>query len=167
MVAPDANAGEGEEVCLYIAPIAKLIEIGNFRLPSVGGGPVGKAQKYRNTLWIPSFLGMKKSNFSASKHMLIQRFAIVSIIDLGISLTPVTPRGSINGMEDYPRTLLELERRFSSEEACREYLAALRWPEGFYCPACGSAKAWRRKNRASFTCAGCGKETRVTSGTIF
>jgi hypothetical protein len=31
--------------------------------------------------------------------------------------------------EDYPKTLLELERRFSTEEACIEYLAALRWPE--------------------------------------
>ena len=30
--------------------------------------------------------------------------------------------------EDYPRTLLELERRFSTEDACAEYLAALRWP---------------------------------------
>ena len=30
--------------------------------------------------------------------------------------------------EDFPRTLLELERRFSSEEACAEYLATLRWP---------------------------------------
>ena len=31
--------------------------------------------------------------------------------------------------EDYPRTLLELEQRFSTEEACAEYLAALRWPD--------------------------------------
>lgn len=29
---------------------------------------------------------------------------------------------------------MELEQRFSSEEACREYLAALRWPE-FACGA--------------------------------
>jgi hypothetical protein len=36
-------------------------------------------------------------------------------------------------MEDYPQDVLELEERFSSEEACREYLFALRWPEGFRC----------------------------------
>ena len=36
--------------------------------------------------------------------------------------------------EDYPRTLLELEKRFSSEEACAGYLAALRWPAGWICP---------------------------------
>jgi hypothetical protein len=34
-------------------------------------------------------------------------------------------------VEDYPRTLVELEVRFSSEQACREYLVRLRWPEGF------------------------------------
>ena len=28
--------------------------------------------------------------------------------------------------EDYPRTLLELERHFSTEQACREYLFDLR-----------------------------------------
>ena len=39
--------------------------------------------------------------------------------------------------EDYPRNLVELEARFSTEEACREYLLKLRWPEGFVCPRCG------------------------------
>ena len=33
--------------------------------------------------------------------------------------------------EDYPRTLMELEERFSTEEACVDYLAEMRWPEGF------------------------------------
>ena len=32
-------------------------------------------------------------------------------------------------MEHYPRTLLEFEERFATEEACREYLPRLRWPE--------------------------------------
>ncbi|MFH1739725.1 MAG: IS1595 family transposase, partial [bacterium] len=31
-------------------------------------------------------------------------------------------------MEDYPRTVLEFEERFATEEACRAYLAQLRWP---------------------------------------
>ncbi len=38
-------------------------------------------------------------------------------------------------MEDYPATLREFESRFSTEEACCEYLAQLRWPDGFKCPA--------------------------------
>ena len=38
-------------------------------------------------------------------------------------------------MEDYPRTLEEFEGRFGTEQACREYLMQLRWPQGFRCPA--------------------------------
>jgi hypothetical protein len=44
--------------------------------------------------------------------------------------------------EDYPRTLLELEQRFSTEQACREYLFDLRWPDGFLCPRCEADKSW-------------------------
>ena len=43
-------------------------------------------------------------------------------------------------MEDFPRDLLEFEARFSTEEACREYLFRLRWPDGFCCPRCSGRK---------------------------
>jgi transposase-like protein len=69
-------------------------------------------------------------------------------------------------VEDYPQTLLELEKRFSSEEACREYLIALRWPDGFACPRCGDRKAWRM-GRGLWLCAGCRRQTSVTAGTVF
>jgi len=36
--------------------------------------------------------------------------------------------------EDYPRTLLELEQRFSDDEACAGYLASVRWPAGWVIP---------------------------------
>ncbi len=68
--------------------------------------------------------------------------------------------------EDYPRTLLELERRFSREEACAEYLAALRWPGGWVCPRCAGAEAWRVR-RDRWRCAQCRYEMSVTAGTIF
>ncbi|MGH9406841.1 MAG: transposase [Terriglobia bacterium] len=45
-------------------------------------------------------------------------------------------------VEDYPRILIELEQRFSNEEACAEYLATLRWPTGWVCPRCQGAEAW-------------------------
>ncbi|PIX42285.1 MAG: IS1595 family transposase ISUnb3, partial [Armatimonadetes bacterium CG_4_8_14_3_um_filter_66_20] len=32
-------------------------------------------------------------------------------------------------MEDYPKTLLDFEARFSTDAACRECLSRLRWPE--------------------------------------
>lgn len=69
-------------------------------------------------------------------------------------------------MEDYPRTLLDLEARFSTEEECRAYLMKLRWPEGFVCPQCGGSKVWKTK-RGLLTCADCGHQASVTAGTVF
>lgn len=69
-------------------------------------------------------------------------------------------------MEDYPRTLLEFEERFSSEQACRAYLAGLRWPAGFRCPRCGGDQAWARRN-GLYECGNCALQTSVTAGTIF
>ena len=68
-------------------------------------------------------------------------------------------------IEDYPRTLMELEGRFSDEAACRGYLFALRWPQGFVCPACGGRG--RAIRRDLWRCEGCGRETSVMASTIF
>ena len=68
-------------------------------------------------------------------------------------------------VEEYPRNLMELEANFATEEACRAYLAQLRWPAGFRCPRCGSEKAW--PVRGLWECGGCGCQTSVTAGTIF
>ena len=68
--------------------------------------------------------------------------------------------------EAYPRTLMELERQLSSEAACAEYLARLRWPEGFRCPGCGSSRAWRTA-RGLWVCRDCERQTSVTAGTVF
>ncbi len=69
-------------------------------------------------------------------------------------------------VEDYPRTLMELERRFNDDAACRAYLFALRWPEGFVCPACGCRKGLAIR-RDLWRCQRCRHETSVTAGTIF
>ena len=69
-------------------------------------------------------------------------------------------------IEDYPRTQAELERRFSNEQACREYLIALRWPDGFICRRCGMGKAWPLAS-GRWQCAGCGHQISVTAGTVF
>ena len=69
-------------------------------------------------------------------------------------------------MEDYPRALMEFERRFATEQACREYLFALRWPEGFVCPRCGGRQAWAAR-RGVWLCAQCRYEASPTAGTIF
>jgi hypothetical protein len=69
-------------------------------------------------------------------------------------------------MEDYPRTLMELEKRFSTDQACREYLFALRWPDGFVCPRCGGQAAWAM-TRGLWLCGQCRHQASVTAGTIF
>ncbi len=69
-------------------------------------------------------------------------------------------------MEDYPRTLMELERRFASEEACRAYLARLRWPEGVRCLRCQGTRVWST-GRGLYHCAHCGFQTSVLAGTLF
>lgn len=69
-------------------------------------------------------------------------------------------------MEDYPRTIADLEARFSTEEACRNYLFNLRWPDGFQCPRCGHKKAWPVRNML-YQCGGCGYQASVIAGTIF
>lgn len=69
-------------------------------------------------------------------------------------------------MEDYPRTLLELERRFSSDDACREYLFRLRWPNGFVCPRCQGRNSWSM-SRGLWLCAACRSQVSVTAGTVF
>jgi len=68
--------------------------------------------------------------------------------------------------EDYPRTLIELERRFGDEASCRAYLWSLRWPAGFVCPVCGGGEALAL-GRHLWRCEDCGRETSVTAGTIF
>ena len=68
--------------------------------------------------------------------------------------------------EDYPRNLLELESRFATDEACREYLVQMRWPEGFVCSRCGSRTAWLTR-RQRLVCGACRYQASVTAGTIF
>ena len=69
-------------------------------------------------------------------------------------------------VEDYPSTLLDLEERFATDEQCRAYLAALRWPEGFVCPSCGGRKSWPAQ-RGRLICTACRHQATVSAGTIF
>jgi transposase-like protein len=68
--------------------------------------------------------------------------------------------------DEYPRTVMELESWFATEEACRDYLFALRWPQGFVCPRCGARQAWVM-SRCLWLCQECRAQVSVTAGTIF
>jgi transposase-like protein len=69
-------------------------------------------------------------------------------------------------MDDYPRSVEEFERRFATEENCRDYLVSLRWPDGFRCPACKGTKAVLVR-ATLFQCSNCRRQTSATAGTIF
>lgn len=70
-------------------------------------------------------------------------------------------------MADYPQNSLEFRDWFSTEQACRDYLFGLRWPDGFRCPRCQKQKVWRYMSRPLYRCAGCDYQFSLTAGTLF
>jgi len=72
------------------------------------------------------------------------------------------PRAGI----DYPGSYAELLSWFPDEAACLDYLDWLRWPDGFRCPTCATARGWRLPD-GRWSCAGCARRISPTAGTIF
>jgi len=68
---------------------------------------------------------------------------------------------------DYPKTWVQFQDWFASEDACASYLEKLRWPGGFCCPACGVSDAPVRASRRRLVCRSCTHQCSVTAGTIF
>src|SRR3954451_24959692 len=67
---------------------------------------------------------------------------------------------------DFPRTLAEFQGRFASEEDCRRYMVACRWPGGFSYPRCGEPDAYGLAGRELLQCRACRHQTSVTAGTV-
>lgn len=68
-------------------------------------------------------------------------------------------------IDQIPKTQKEFDDKFLSEQACRDFLFQVRWPEGFKCKACKSQKAWIN-SRNLIVCANCGYQSSLTSGTV-
>jgi transposase-like protein len=62
--------------------------------------------------------------------------------------------------------MLEFRDWFHSEEACRDYLIRLRWPNGMTCSWCGGRQFWGMK-RGVFCCQDCQRQSWITAGTMF
>lgn len=62
--------------------------------------------------------------------------------------------------------LCALIEQFGSEDKCREYLTALRWPDKVTCPRCKKAKTSFIASRAQFDCDACRYQFSVTAGTV-
>jgi transposase-like protein len=67
--------------------------------------------------------------------------------------------------EDFPKNEAEFDKRFSSEQACFEYLFKLRWPEGFICKTCGHEQYWHSR-RGLYICKKCEHQHSLIAGTI-
>lgn len=63
--------------------------------------------------------------------------------------------------------LITLTDKFGSDEKCRAYLEALRFPKGVFCLRCESKKISRIYKRKQFVCDACNYQFSVTVGTIF
>ncbi|MCP4781240.1 MAG: transposase, partial [Hyphomicrobium sp.] len=53
----------------------------------------------------------------------------------------------------FPKTLIELEERFGTEEACRAYLAVCRWNGRPRCHGCDSDDVWSERGDTLYECA--------------
>lgn len=67
---------------------------------------------------------------------------------------------------DYPQTLAQFDARFSTEEACVDFLRSVRWPQtGFLCPSCSSSSPPWPTSRGLLKCRECGRQASITAGT--
>ena len=68
---------------------------------------------------------------------------------------------------EQPKTLQQAIRHFSDEQVCIDTVAALRWPNGPVCPACGHKEHYYLKSQLRWKCKECYKQFTVKLGTIF
>lgn len=64
------------------------------------------------------------------------------------------------------QNLLEFAERFKTDENCKEYLANIKWKEGFICVKCGHTGSQVRKD-FSRTCNKCSHTETATANTLF
>ena len=68
-------------------------------------------------------------------------------------------------IEDFPRSEIEFDQRFSNPDACYEYLFQQKWPDGFECKKCGHKQYWL-SSRNLYICTQCEHQHSLTAGTI-
>jgi len=70
-------------------------------------------------------------------------------------------------MMEKPTNLLEAMRYFADLDVATDYVAGLRWPDGFICPHCGGREYSYVSTRRLWKCKSCKKQSSVKVGTIF
>jgi transposase-like protein len=77
-------------------------------------------------------------------------------------MSRASPRAGV----DYPGSYADVLSWFPDDVACLDYLDWLRWPDGFFCPRCGTRRGWRLAD-GRWSCGGCARRVSPTAGTIF
>lgn len=63
--------------------------------------------------------------------------------------------------------IMQLMERYNTDDACRDILEKLRWPDGTICPRCESKAIRNSLSRHQYDCGSCGYQFSVMAGTIF
>lgn len=67
--------------------------------------------------------------------------------------------------EDFPKSGIEFDQRFNNIDACYDYLAQNRWPNGFIYDKCGHDDYWI-SSKYIYICTKCEHQYSLTAGTI-
>ncbi len=74
---------------------------------------------------------------------------------------------NVTGKEVTFKNLLDVQKRFPTEQSCIDYLVATRWNGDMVCVHCGSLRKFYRMASGKFKCADCRKQFSIRVGTIF
>lgn len=64
-------------------------------------------------------------------------------------------------------SLVEMLKRFPTEQSCIDYLTKVRWHNNTFCPYCGSTKVYHFKDQRTHKCGDCKQKFSIKIGTIF
>ena len=64
-------------------------------------------------------------------------------------------------------TLLEFQRQFPDDKSCYDYLAEMKWSDGFKCERCAHTHYCKGKLDRTRQCTKCGDQATPTSNTLF
>lgn len=66
----------------------------------------------------------------------------------------------------YPKDSQDLIAKYNTQEACIDFLASSRWPDGFVCARCGGRGGWK-SSRDLWACQTCEYHASGLAGTLF
>lgn len=66
----------------------------------------------------------------------------------------------------YPKSIIAFMDTFNTDEKCLNYIAQLKWPDGWLCPRCGANRFCFIKTRGLIRCKYCGDDESFIANTV-